>query len=54
MKKTETNKALPKLKVRTLDPNELSQVTGGLPPREGGTSGTVSFCHIDGTDDGDG
>jgi len=53
MKKTETKKSLPKLKVRTLDHNELSQVTGGLPPRDGCTCGTVSVCHIDGTDDGD-
>lgn len=53
MKKTETKKSLPKLEVRTLDHTELSKVAGGLPPRDGCTCGTVSVCHIDGTDDGD-
>jgi hypothetical protein len=52
MKKTETKKPLPKLEVTTLDPRELSKVTGGLPPC-GGTSGTACMCDIDGTDDGD-
>jgi hypothetical protein len=53
MKKTETKKPLPKLEVRTLDHDELSTVAGGMLPRDC-TSGTVSVCHIDGTDDGDG
>lgn len=46
MKKTpEPKKPLPKLAVRTLDHHELSNVTGGLPPREE-TACTVS-CMAD-------
>jgi hypothetical protein len=55
MKKIDTKKTLPKLEVKTLDHQELSQVAGGLRNTGGGgcTCGTVSVCHIDGTDDGD-
>lgn len=48
MKKTETNKPLPKLEVRTLEESDLSKVTGGAC-----TCGTASVCHIDGTNDAD-
>lgn len=54
MKKIETKKPLPKLEVKTLDHQDLSQVTGGLRNDGGCTCGTVSVCHVDGTDDGDG
>ena len=44
-------KSLPKFKVVTLGTDELSNtaVTGGVC-----TCGTVSLCHVDGTEDGDG
>jgi len=54
MKKIETKKPLPKLKIRTLDHDELSNVTGGLPPAGGdNTTGTRCMCCIDGVDEGD-
>jgi len=49
-KKSDSEKKLPKFKANTLGADELCQVTGGMPPE---TSGTKSFCHIDGTDDAD-
>lgn len=48
MKKTTTNKPLPKLEFKTLDHNDLIKVTGGAC-----TCGTASVCHIDGTTDAD-
>jgi hypothetical protein len=38
---------------RILDQSEMSLVSGGLRPADGGcgTSGTKSVCHVDGTDD---
>lgn len=54
MTKRETKKPLPKLETRTLDHHELSKVTGGLPPRDGGTnSATYCICCEDGLIDGD-
>ena len=55
MKKTGTKQPLPKLAIRTLDHRELSNVTGGLPPRDGsGTNGTTyCICCEDGLIDGD-
>ena len=49
MKKTNEKKALPKFKVVTLGREDLSKAIGGLIC----TCGTVSVCHVDGTDDGD-
>jgi len=51
MKKKNDKKSLPKFKAVTLGADELSKVVGG---GEECTCGTVSVCHIDGTDDGDG
>jgi len=50
MKKKNDKKSLPRFKAVTLGPDELSKAVGGLEC----TCGTVSVCHIDGTDDGDG
>jgi len=51
MKKNE-KKQLPKFKAVTLGADELGRATGGLVSGDGGgTSGTASQCHIDGTDD---
>jgi len=50
MKKKNDKKSLPKFKAVTLGPDELSKAVGGLEC----TCGTVSVCHVDGTDDGDG
>lgn len=51
MKKKNDRKPLPRFKAVTLGADELSKVVGG----EGDcTCNTVSVCHIDGTDDGDG
>jgi hypothetical protein len=51
MKKKNDKKSLPKFRAVTLGPDELSKAVGGDPDC---TCGTVSVCHIDGTDDGDG
>jgi hypothetical protein len=53
MKKTEMKKPLPKLEVRTLDHHDLNKVTGGVISKPPATNGTSSFCHVDGTVDGD-
>lgn len=51
MKKKNDKKSLPKFKAVTLGADELSKAVGG----DGEcTCGTVSVCHVDGTDDGDG
>jgi hypothetical protein len=51
MKKKNDKKSLPRFKAVTLGADELSKAVGGI---EGdGTCGTVSVCHVDGTDDGD-
>ena len=47
MKKND-KKSLPKFKTVTLGWDELSQAVAAC------TCGTVSVCHVDGTDDGDG
>jgi hypothetical protein len=54
MKKNE-KKSLPKFKAVTLGADELSKAIGGveLYADAACTCGTVSICHIDGTDDGD-
>jgi len=54
MKKND-KKALPKFKAITLGADELGKTTGGVIQAEYAdcTCGTVSVCHIDGTDDGD-
>ncbi|WAS95758.1 hypothetical protein [Nannocystis punicea] len=51
MKKTDSEKKLPKFQANTLGADELCQVTGGMPPE---TGATTSMCHADGVDDGDG
>lgn len=56
MKKNDTNKkSLPKFKVVTLSADELGKAGGGVMELAAAdcTCGTVSVCHIDGTDDGD-
>ena len=54
MKKND-KKSLPKFKTVTLGADELGKTTGGVIQAEYAdcTCGTVSVCHIDGTDDGD-
>lgn len=47
MKKKNDKKSLPKFKAVTLGVDELSHTVGAC------TCGTVSVCHVDGTDDGD-
>jgi hypothetical protein len=49
MKKND-KQSLPKFKAVTLGADELSKTVGGV---AGCTCGTVSVCHVDGTDDGD-
>jgi hypothetical protein len=54
MKTRETKKPLPKLEIRTLDHQELSKVTGGLPPQDGCTNiSTHCICCEDGLIDND-
>lgn len=54
-KKTEKGNKLPKFKASILSQEELQQATGGLRMigTVGGTAGTHSVCHVDGTDDAD-
>jgi len=51
--KTETVERLEEFQAEHLTADELYLVVGGLRAVGGCTSGTVSICHIDGTDDGD-
>jgi hypothetical protein len=51
MKKAQPKKPLPKFDFVTLDSEKLAKVAGGLPIGGGGTCGTQSVCHVDGTDD---
>ena len=53
--KTETVERLEEFQAEHLTADELYLVVGGLRAIGVGgcTSGTVSICHIDGTDDGD-
>lgn len=51
MKKKNDKKSLPRFQSVTLGPAELSRAQGGFVVC---TTGTVSVCHVDGTDDGDG
>jgi len=56
MKKNDKNKkSLPKFKALTLGPDELGKAVGEIYYSVGFacTNGTVSICHVDGTDDGD-
>lgn len=51
MKKKNDKKSLPRFKAVTLGADELSKAVGG----DGEcTCGTVSVCHVDGMEDGDG
>ena len=52
MKKNDKKKSLPKFKAVTLGADELNKAVGGVDYQDC-TCGTVSVCHIDGTDDGD-
>lgn len=53
MKKND-KKPLPKFKAATLGADELGKAIGGLMAEYADcTCGTVSVCHVDGTDDGD-
>jgi hypothetical protein len=53
MKKNE-KRSLPKFKAVTLGVDELAKALGGLMAEAADcTCGTVSICHVDGTDDGD-
>ena len=54
MKKND-KKPLPKFKAVTLGADELSTAIGGVGAYYdlACTCGTVSVCHVDGTDDGD-
>jgi len=53
MKKNDKKKSLPKFKAVTLGADELGKATGGMVEYMDCTCGTVSVCHVDGTDDGD-
>jgi len=54
MKKND-KKPLPKFKAVMLGADELGKTVGGLMQAQmlDCTCGTVSICHVDGTDDGD-
>ena len=54
--KTDTGERLEKFQAERLTADELYLVAGGLratTTTSGCTGGTVSVCHVDGTDDGD-
>jgi hypothetical protein len=54
-KRNQKANRLPKFKASILSQEELKQATGGLKMigTVGGTAGTHSVCHVDGTDDAD-
>jgi hypothetical protein len=51
MKKFKGIKSIKSLEASKLTKEQMSQANGGLKPKFGGTLGTKSICHIDGTDD---